>query len=156
MKIISDIHDGHAIVTYAEVAAFLGEKQIEKKVPLEGGSVFDCGEAANLTRLVKRHIRSSPAGLQTVESVARLRLALEPFQLSEVEFAQIANLRADTDATLEMVLAADTAARLSDVEWNAMRSIINEVLEPRPEDDSGATMNGGGSRGKASDRRNMQ
>jgi hypothetical protein len=155
MKIVSDIYDDHAIVTYAEVAAFLAEKQIDQKVPLEGGGVVDCGEAATLTRLVNRHIRSSPAGLQTVESIARLRLALEPFQLTEVEFAQIANLRADTDATLEMVLTAETAARLSDVEWNAMRSIINEVLEPRPDDDSGATTNGGGTRGKSSDRRNI-
>jgi hypothetical protein len=148
MKILPDSYDEHAIVTNAEVAAFVLEKRLHKMSHLVGGGVIDRGEAPALARLVLRHIKASPAGLQSVEAVARLRAALLPFRISESEFAQIVNLRADTDATLEMVLTAETAARLSDHEWTEMRTLINETLEQRPDEETATAANGGNSRGR--------
>lgn len=136
MKILSDISDPSCVVTNAEVREFLEEKRLHEKIVLPNdGRYIDRGSAPVLAKRLWSYLKASPAGDQTVDSVAHLRVLLEQFQLSNDEFVQIVNLRADNDTVLEAVLSSDTAQRLTDDEWNQMRGLINDTLEERPTDD---------------------
>lgn len=134
MKIVSDVGDPAAVVTNAEVAAFLSEKAAAAAAA-RGDAARDAhgGAMAALAGRVLAHVRASPAGGQSVGACAALRARLAPFGLANEEFVQICNLRADTDDLLERVLRAETLARLSDEQWGDMLYIINDTLEPRVE-----------------------
>ncbi len=127
MKIVSDVGDPHALVTNAEVLSFLKDRN--------SGSAGD----AKFAGLVKRYVIESPASSQTVESIVRLREALAPFKLLEEEFVRICNLRADSDVLLERVLAPVTLQRLSDDDWEQIKTIIDSTLEARAGDNEVVT-----------------
>lgn len=132
MKIVSDVGDPEAVVTNAEVAAFLEEKDRTRPKKLHDGGNIDRGKAALVSKLALKFIKASPAGTQTVDSVVLLRDKLAKFGLREEEFCQICNLRADVDDLLERCLTTETAGRLSDEQWEEIKSIIHTTLEPRP------------------------
>lgn len=137
MKILSDIGDPSCIVTNAEVCAFLEEKRLHEDAVLpHNGEKIDRGQAPLLARQVRSYIKASPAGNQSVDSVSRLRSQLDSFGLSNEEFVEIVNLRADNDTVLEAVVRNATAERLTDDQWNEMRDLIHEALEPRPVEDA--------------------
>lgn len=133
MKIVSDVGDPAAVVTNAEVAAFLSEKAAAAAARDAEARAAHGGAMAAVARRVLAHVRASPAGGQSVGACATLRARLAPFALGNEEFVQICNLRADTDDLLERVLRADTLARLTDEQWGDMLYIINDTLEPRVE-----------------------
>lgn len=132
MKIVSDVGDPTAVVTNAEVAAFYREK---KRAPRPRMSVDapppSLGHMPMITDLILTYIKASPAGEQTVESCVALREKLRPFKLSNEEFVQICNLRADHDDLLERVLRPETLDRLTDEQWGDLLYLINDTLEAR-------------------------
>lgn len=132
MKIVSDVGDPEAVVTNAEVAAFLAEKDKSRPRALHDGGKIDRGKSGLLTNLVLKYIKASPAGSQKVDSVIVLRDKLAKYGLAEEEFCQICNLRADVDDLLERCLTAETVGRLSDEDWEDIKFNIHETLEPRP------------------------
>jgi hypothetical protein len=132
MKIVSDVGDPAAVVTNAEVAAFFREKKMAGRPKLvPDAPPPSLGHMPKLTDLVLRYIKASPAGAQSVAACCALREKLKPYGLSNEEFVQICNLRADHDDLLERVLRQETLDRLTDEQWGDVLYIINDTLEPR-------------------------
>jgi hypothetical protein len=132
MKILSGGGFGFDdLVTNAEVLAFLAAKRKSRRRQLPDGGKLDIGPSGAVAHRALIYLQYAPLAAQTVDAVARLRVALQEFGLSDVEFVQVCNLRADNDNLLERSLLPATASRLTDDDWYDMKSRIHAILEPR-------------------------
>jgi hypothetical protein len=134
MKILSGGGFGlDDVVTNAEVQAFLLAKKKTRRYELpDGGGKVDNGAAFLVANKVLEYVRHESTVNQTVESVVELRAALlEKYRLSDAEFVQICNLRADNDNLLTRCMLPSTYEQFDDDGWFEFMTFVNTILAPR-------------------------